>query len=49
MGRETLGIPHCLYNRLTDGVDVFGLTCQPVSSVQKHFSVSDSSFLLEAE
>jgi hypothetical protein len=38
-------IPHCLNNRLTDGVEVVSLTHRPRSAPQKHhFSVSDSHF-----
>jgi hypothetical protein len=32
-----LGIPHCLWNGITDGGEVVGLTRQRPSIPQKHF------------
>jgi hypothetical protein len=46
LGCETLRVPHCLNNRLTDGGKVVNLTPRPTFTPQED---SWYSFLLEAE
>jgi hypothetical protein len=42
---EKLRIPHCLYNRLTDGDEGVSLTHQPHSTPKKlFFSICDTDF-----
>jgi hypothetical protein len=43
-GWEILGIPHCLYSRLTDGGKVVSTKHRPRSTRQNHFSASGTHF-----